>query len=318
MLGLLRRILFSKWMLLLGLVITLWHAWTVVRPKPWAPSDLQKMAAENVCWKAAKSIPENLPGLRKLAVLRLAGRDTDGFVTRELAARIQRLGHYDVLHQTLLGNAMKELGIPESSVDTLSDAVSKGRKLGVSGVVFGEVEKFSSDEKSATVHLKITVARSDLDPEKLQQPNPTFPKDRQPFTKSFRLSVNVDTEDDKAEEQDGVDIFAQAPPTPVSGAGLTHAIRSTPTPTRFILWFAFALFLPLLCIPAIKHFLEQESNAVNFAILAALTVADLAVAYVLLGLATLTWLPVLLLVGALAAGGAYNVWLCSTVEKLRH
>ena len=44
---------------------------------------------------------------------------------------------------------------------------------------------------------------------------------------------------------------------------------------------------------------------------------DLALAYVLCGLSAFEWVPAALLVGSVAAGGGYNYWLCSTIERLR-
>ena len=282
LLGFLRKVFLSKWTLLIGLGVVGYQAWTVVRPGPWEPDELQAKAAERVCRAAAEAMPKDLSGLAKIAVVRLGGRDTDGYVTGKLAECIQKCGRYDVLHETLKGNVKKQLGIEEKPVTTLERAVEVGKELDVSGVVFGEVSQFERSEDSARIRLEMKVA-------------------------------NV---------ADGKIAFAgsfgqEEPPAGTSSERTREAINTTSVVKRLLVWLAFAAILPLLLVPIIKHFLARESNAVNLALLIALTLADLALAYVLCGLAVTGWIVGVLLVLAVASGGIYNYWLCSTVETLR-
>jgi hypothetical protein len=281
-LGLVRAVLRLKWLVVVGLVAAAYEGWSVLRPKPWAPNDFQKAAADAICWQAAKGIPAELPGITKVAVLRLDGRDADGSVTAKLAECIQRVGRYEVLHDSFVGNLMKELGIDAKPVSTLAEAAKAGKRMGVSGVVFGEVAELASDEASASIRLDLRVA-------------------------------NVE----RGDSAFGESFAAKEPPSAASVAGVQRSIRASSVVKRLLIWLAFAALVPIILIPIIKHFLEQESNAVNFALLVALTLADLALAYVLCGLAVFEWLPAALLVGSVIAGGAYNYWLCETVERLR-
>lgn len=280
--GRVRSILFSKWMLLAGLVAVAWQGWQVVRPKPWAPNELQQAAAERVCWQAAEAIPAGLPDIEKIAVVRLGGRDVNGYISKKLAECMHQLGRYEVLHETFIGKLMRELGIDEHPVTRLDEAVKAGKQMGVSGVVFGNVPEFTSDQHSASVRLNLRVA-------------------------------NV-----KTGEAVFADSFAQRePPSPASLEGIRHSVLATAVIQRVIIWLAFAVLLPLVLVSFIKHLLTKESNAVNFAMLAGLTLADLAVAFLLCGLVVLTWLPGLAIVAAAVAGGAYNYWVCSRLEELR-
>ena len=278
----LKRIIFSKWAVAVGILVAAWQGWQILRPKPWAPNELQTGVAEKVCWQAAEALPPGLPGVEKIAVVRLGGRDTDGYVSKKLAECIHRTGRYDILHETFVGNLMRELGIDEKPVSTLAEAVEAGKGMGVSAIVFGEVPEFTSNPTHAIMRLNLRVAR-------VQQGDAVF-----------------------AESFDG-----REPPSPASVAGVRHSVRASSVLKRILIWLAIAALLPLLLIPAIKHFLERESNAVNFALLAALTLTDLALAFVLVGLTAFSWLPALLLVLASVAGGFYNHWVCSTIERLR-
>jgi len=280
--GLLRHLLRLRWLMLGGLVVAGWQGWELMRPKAWAPNDLQRSAVDQVCWQAAKAIPAGLPGIEKIAVLRLGGRDTDGFVTAKLADCLHRTGRYDVLQESFVAKLMKELGIDDKPVSTFDEAAKAGKKMGVSGVVFGEVPEFSADEAAASIRLNLRVANVE--------------KGVSAFAESFA---------------------AKEPPAATSVAGVRRSIRTSSVVKRLLIWLAFAALLPVVLIPIIKHFLEQESNAVNFALLVGLTLADLALAYVLVGLAVFEWVPALLLLGSVVAGGAYNYWLCSTIERLR-
>jgi len=106
---------------------------------------------------------------------------------------------------------------------------------------------------------------------------------------------------------------ASASPEP----GLGGSIRAASLVKRVLIWLALAALLPLLLIPLIKRLLEKNSNAVNFALLAGLTLIDLAAAFVLAGFELFSWLPALMILAAGAAGAVYNYWLCSALERLR-
>ena len=276
------KILLSKWTLLIGLGVVGYQVWTVVRPSPWEPDELQAKAAERVCRAAAEAMPKGLSGLAKIAVVRLGGRDTDGYVTAKLAECIQRRGRYDVLHETFMGNVKKQLRIEEDPVTTLEKAVEVGKALDVTGVVFGEVSEFERDETSARIQLDMKVAN--------------VADGKVAFAGSFGQ---------------------EEPPAGDSSQRLRNTINATSAVKRVLVWLAFAAMLPLLLVPIIKHFLARESNAVNMALLIALTLADLALAYVLCGLDITGWIAGILLVLAVASAGIYNYWLCSTVERLR-
>ena len=278
----LRKIFLSKWTLVIGLGAVSWQVWTVVRPKPWAPDELQAGVAEKACWDAAEGVPSNLPGVHKLAVLRLAGRDMEGFVTGKLTECLHRRGHYEILHETFVGNVKRELGIEPEPVRTLVEALDAGKGLKVDGVVFGEVTEFRRDRATARIAMDLKVAK--------------VSDGRVLFSSGFSAS---------------------APSSDEAAGKLKYSIRATSVVRRILLWLAFAAIAPLLLIPIIRHFLERESNAVNFALLVALTLMDISLAFVLCGLDLDSWIPAALLVVAALSGGLYNYWLCSTVERLR-
>lgn len=279
-LKLLRRALWSRWAALAALVLACWQGWGVVRPKPWPTDDLQRAAIEDVCWQAAEAVPTELPGIKDLAVMRLAGYDHDGYITARLAECLHRIGRYPVLHETLSGNIKKELGVGEVPVATATEAVAAAKSLGVAGVVFGRVEENRRDRDSASVRVDLKVARIDTG--------------EQVFARSLTAR--------------------QPPPATtasegVSASGILSGIRP------FAVWAVIMLLLPILLVPIIRQMLEKESNTVNLALLLALTLVDVLVACLLLGNPLAGWIPGLLLLGALAVAGPYNYWLCSLLEK---
>ncbi len=281
-LGFVRRTLFSKWTLLVGLVIVAWQGWSVIYPKPWAPDDLQAKVAQLACWDAAAGLPAPPPDMGQIAVLRLAGRDTDGLVTATLADCVQRDGRYDVLHETAMGNIKRELGIDEKPISALGDALERGADLGVSAVVFGEVTEFRRTRSRARILLNITLAVVETHEVLFEG---TFEK----------------TEPPVSDVMDGVRVV----------------VEDAPVFQRIALWLAFAGILPLLCMPIIRRVLERDSNASNFTMLAVLVLADLVAAYLLCGFAMDGWGAFAVLMAAGALGAWYNYWLCSTVERLR-
>ena len=278
-----RRILLSRWAIAAGLIAALWQGWTVIRPTPWPTDQFQQAAIDELCWQAAESVPDGLPGIKSLAVLRLAGYDHDGRITSRLAECLHRLGRYEVQHQTWSGNVRKELGIAEAFVSSLEDAVAQGRGLGVGGVIFGSVRENRRDRDSASVRLDFQIAQVATGQEVLARTIQT----RYP------------------------DLAASQP-----------AARSLATVLAVLkpvaVWVIVVLLLPILLVPAIRELLKKDSNAVNFGMLAVLTLVDLLVACLLIEGTIAGWVPIVFLLGALVLSGLYNYWLCSLVERTSH
>ena len=86
---------------------------------------------------------------------------------------------------------------------------------------------------------------------------------------------------------------------------------------KLLIWFLFVVFLPVLTVFFIKRVLDMESNFANFMLLAAFTVLDMALAWILTGLRMPGFWRGLLIVLSGIAAGFYNTHACALIKKYR-
>jgi len=86
---------------------------------------------------------------------------------------------------------------------------------------------------------------------------------------------------------------------------------------RLLIWLGLAVVVPLAAYPIARATLEQESNALTFLLLFALTALDVALALLLLGFSVRTVWAAMLVCGALGSSGVYNYLVLTSYDKMR-
>jgi hypothetical protein len=257
----------------------LFQAYRLFGPEEDRLGYMRRRLAERVTTSAIADLPRR-DVVKTVAVLPLAG-DPEGMLTRLLREKLAASGKYELLEESFFRKLLGEFGRTEEPVARLAEAVALARKLGVDAVVFGEVPEFRSSEQETAVKLELRMA----------------------------------------ERASGEAVFARAYSERMEGSRLSGShwrarIADSSKGRRIFLWVCFALLLPLVTFPLIRRITAEESNALNFLMLAGYTLVDVLAALALTGF----WIPTLWTAGilllALAASAYYNYRIASLIDRL--
>ena len=85
---------------------------------------------------------------------------------------------------------------------------------------------------------------------------------------------------------------------------------------RFLGWLIVVLLLPVFTLGFIRAMIRKGSNKANLFVLSIYTVADVVLAWLMVGAALHSWWTVLPFIAAVAAAFAYNVRIMTFALKL--
>jgi hypothetical protein len=211
-------------------------------------------------------------------VLAQLGGDPSGTLTEGLRQRLSIDG-VRTIPEELLRVVLAQIGWRGRPVVALSDAVRLGREAGVSSVLFGEVTDYRLGDRAGRLRLELRWAE----------------------TSTGKASYGGPVE---AAIGDASDYWS------------ARAGRAPVWP-RLLIWLAVSLFLPVVCVPIIERLTALDSNATNFALLAALTAIDTLLAATLLGFRFSGALPALALILAFGIAGIYNFAVVGWIDQYR-
>jgi uncharacterized protein (DUF2267 family) len=167
----------------------------------------------------------------------------------------------------------------EKPAESLAEALQMGAKLGVDTVAFGKIPAFTAAGDESEIALELCIAdRSTGQPLVL---------------KRFQEKVSGGFEARRARIADSSLII------------------------RILIWCGFTLLLPFVLTPMVRSLLGKDSNMVNFMLLIGLSIASLAVAWLLTGLWIGNTWTLIALVVSLVAAGLWNYRALDLMERLR-
>jgi hypothetical protein len=181
-----------------------------------------------------------------------------------------------------LDRILRQIGLSSKPVTRLEDAVRIARETGVDGVLFGEVVDSSFGPRAA--HVKLELRWAD---------------------KSSGQAVYLPP------------MEANAGGSAMSPSYWSARMNAAPIWPRILIWLAVTILLPLVASPLIRKLTAEQSNAINFAVLAVVTTLDVALAFVLLGFSVSAALPALALLAAFAGAVYYNTLAVSAIDEYR-
>lgn len=271
-----------KTALVLGVLVQAY--WLVAPRSSEERGFLRRAWAQEVAHRLASELPDRV-GAATVGVLPLVN-DPDGFIAGPIRDAISAKKRYRVTQDSLIQRWLREVRGGDLPPQGLAEALVAARRTGADLVVFGE----------------FSYAEAGLGP---------------PSTGTrLRLDVRV------AERESAQAVFAAryerggtAPRT-----SLEHwrgALADSSKPGRVVLWGLAMFLLPLLTVRLISYVTAEESNLMNFLLVAAYGVAGTALAFGLTGF----WIPsvwtlaVLTVAGLVAAYYGYRV--ASVVDDLR-
>jgi FtsH-binding integral membrane protein len=84
---------------------------------------------------------------------------------------------------------------------------------------------------------------------------------------------------------------------------------------KLLIWFLFVVLLPVITLFVVKKALDRESNFATFLLLAAYTLVDMILAWILTGVRDAGfWSGVLVILAGIAAG-FYNTYCVALIKK---
>ncbi len=231
---------------------------------------------------ADKIIPNIVEDIRisrgniRQAVLLHFRNDPTDYFTNRLRRTIEQRGVLDLRDTTVLYKARNLLRLRHTSYSTTAAAVAEGRKLDTQGVLYGAIHAFESYPGGSKIDVEIHLA--------------DVATGRPVFTRRYRL------------EQPAAAAKTTAQPFPW--------FRS------LLGWLIAVLLLPVFTIAFIRTMVSKGSNMSNAFILCIYTLADASLAWLLVGAALDSWLPVLVFIAAMIMAFLYNVRIMTVALRL--
>lgn len=230
------------------------------------------------CDEAIEALPDPLKMPRTI-LLPLAG-DIDSMVTTVLSSRLKENGRYTLIEPSTLNKIKKEFNFSDP-ITTLEEAHRFGRAMGVERVFFGEVTNFTQGEDNA--HVEFLLRGTDTS---IEHPNSIF-------MGTYGKNIRTDY---------------------LSLPFLRAHVRDSSAGNRLVIWVLTTLALPFLTYFLVKVIIQTESNAAILLLLSGYTLFDGLLAYVLMGMGTLTLPMAFVLIFSIVLSGFYNHRVCTAIK----
>lgn len=278
--GLRHRLLFNRISMIGVALVAALATWWIVRPSSNTGPVLRDSLLDSITARIKSQMPRTLAG-KPIVVAELGGDPTQE-ITKGIRERLGTKPETSVVPSEFLERVLRQIGLGSRPVTRLEDAVRVARETGADGVLFGEVVEQSFSRHSA--HVKLDLRWAD---------------------KATGQALYVPP------------LEAEAGGSAWSASYWGARMQAASIWPRILIWLAVTLLLPLLASPLIRRLTAEQSNALNFAVLAVATLLDVALAFILLGFSVSAALPALLLLAAFAGSVYYNTVAVTAIDEYR-
>ena len=274
------KLMFNSVTMTLVAIVAVVSTWWIVKPSSSPGPVLRDSILDAIATRIKAQMPRAFVG--KPIIIADLGGDPNESITNGIRNRLAAEHAASVVPQDFLERVLRQIGLAAKPVTRLDDAVRVARETGADGVLFGEVVDQSFGPRAA--HLKLDLRWAD---------------------KSTGQAVYLPP------------VEAQAGGSPMSASYWSARMEAAPIWPRILIWLAVTILLPLIASPLIRRLTAEQSNAINFAVLAVVTTLDVALAFVLLGFSVSAALPALLLLAAFAGAVYYNTFAVTAIDEYR-
>lgn len=249
---------------------------------------LRQRVTDAVIKQIADDLYRNRPANIRTVFLFQVEHDATGYVTDGLRQAISESGVFELRDRAPGDRFRKALRLRIPAPKDFASAVEECRKLGVDGVLVGNLLKLESNQGTARMELELTLAE-------LSTGQPVF-----------RRSYSKEIIPEAATRPDAAGASATDDPVRLPGSPAQ----------RFIGWLLFVLLLPVVSFGFARTMARKDSNQANAAALAIYTLTDLAVWFLVMGMNFSSWPSVLALLAAGAGALIYNVKLLALAVRM--
>lgn len=257
-----------------------WLGWQNLGPRKPDAGQARRELADTIIPNIVEDIRTSRGDIRRAALLHFSHDPTDYF-TKTLRSVIEQRGVLDLRNRTLIEKARNLLNLRNPSYAAKDAAIEEGRGLDVRGVLYGSIHAFESYPGGSKIDVEVHFA--DVSTGEIV------------FTKRY------DT---------------QTSPLASMPAAVEEIGRSFPWLRRLFGWLMAVLLLPVFTITFIRTIVRKESNSSNAFVLGVYTLADALLAWLLVGEALNSWLPLVVFTVAVVAAFLYNARVMAFALKL--
>ncbi len=258
-----------------------WLGWANLGPRKPEIGPVRQELADKIIPNIVEDIRISRGNIRQAALLHFRNDPTDYFTNR-LRRTIEQRGVLDLRDTTVLYKARDLLRLRHTSCATTAAAVAAGRKLDTQGVLYGVIHAFESYPGGSKIDVEIHLV--------------DVATGRPVFTRHYRLEQTAAAAAVKATAQ--------------------KTAQSFPWFRSLLGWFIAVLLLPVFTIAFIRTMVSKGSNMSNAFVLCVYTLADALLAWLLVGAALNSWLPVLVFIVAVTVAFLYNVRIMTFALRL--
>lgn len=265
----------------LALVVYLaWMAWDQLGPQRPDIGPVRRDFADKIIPTIVSDLRESRGDIRQAALLHFVNDPTDYF-TDHLRLVIEQSGILDLRDRTVGEKIRSAIRLRQPSYGDSQSAIQRGRQLGVPGVIYGTIHSFESRGSSASMDVEVNL-------------------------------VDVST---------GVSFFSKRYSKDSTRLALLSAVVEQkagdfPWFQRLLGWVLAVLLLPVFTISFIRAMVHKESNRINAFVLGIYTLADMVLAWLLVGAALRSFWAVAFFIAAVAVAFVYNIRLMTFALRL--
>jgi len=271
-----------------------WLAWVNLGPRTPEIGPVRRELADKVIADIVEDLRGSRGNLRQTALLHFENDPTNYF-TNTLRKTIEQRGVLDLDDRTIMEKARNSLNLRHRSYSSTDAALAEGRSLDAECVVYGAIHAFESYSYGANIDVEVHFAEVDGG-ESL-------------FTRRYRVDSTPETPA-VAIRQASIPTAGQAPP------GQIEQAVAFPWFKRLFGWMLIVLMLPVFTIAFIRTMVSKSLNKTNAFVLLVYTLADVLLAWLMLGEALVSFLPIAMFVGAVVFAFLYNVKIMTFALKL--
>jgi len=248
-----------------------WVSWGHFGPHLPEIESARKEVADEAVSAVVEDLRLNRGEVGSVVLLHFAG-DRSGYFTSQLRSSLELRGTLDLLDRSLSEKTRELLEIREPNIDSQKTAITLVADSEADGLLFGRLLKFESTPNGAELEVEYTL---------------------------------VDVPSGEIIHQGH---YLKPPSSStIMPAEMIESVRRIPWFQRGLGWLIIVLLLPVFTIGFIRAIVSRRSNGANALVLVIYLLADVILAYLLVGVALAGFWSVTFFVLAVVVAFAYNI-----------
>ncbi len=256
-----------------------WLGWVNLGPRKPESGPVRQQMADHAVSEIAETLRQHRGQTKSVVLCHFNGDSTDYF-TDALRDVLEQRGCLDLFDRKFSEKLRKQLSLRLPTCASPAEAAKAADSAGAEAALYGVLNTFESFPNAGKLNVEYGLVAAD---------GTTI------YHGSYQKEVSNDS---------------------LAPDFVRSAVEQIPWFKRGLGWLLAVLLLPVFTISFIRCMVRRQSNLRNAFVLAIYTLADIVLAYLLVGAALTGFLSVLFFILAVAAAFAYNVRIMTFALKL--